>query len=58
MLNACNMDIIHLANPRILHANELLDKLKLGEEIFKQIPNLNPKFLLRGITEFNYKIGI
>ena len=55
MLKASNMDTIHLANPRIIYVNELLDKLKLGEEIFKQIPNLNPKFLLRGITEFKYK---
>ncbi|MGM8361359.1 hypothetical protein ACSV4D_05515 [Flavobacterium sp. ARAG 55.4] len=55
MLNASNMDTIHLANPRILYVNDLLDKLKLGDEIFKQIPNLNPKFLLRGITEFKYK---
>ena len=55
MRNASNIDTIHLANPRIIYVNELLDKLKLGEEIFKQIPNLNPKFLLRGITEFKYK---
>lgn len=55
MLNASNIDTIHLANPRIIYVSELLDKLKLGEEIFKQIPNLNPKFLLRGITELKYK---
>lgn len=55
MLNASNMDTIHLANPRILYVNELHEKLKLGDEIFKQIPNLNPKFLLRGITEYRYK---
>lgn len=55
MCTASNMDTIYLSNPRIVYVNELLDKLKLGDEVFKQIPNLNPKFLLRGITEFKYK---
>ncbi len=55
MLNASNMDTISLANPRIISVEELLSNLKIGEEILNEIPNLNPKFLIRGLTEFRYK---
>lgn len=55
MLEASNMDTIQLDNPRIVRVNELLEKLELGGQILKQIPNLNPKFFVRGLTEFKYK---
>lgn len=55
MLIASNMDTIQLANPRIINVSELKEKLKYGNAILEKIPNLTPKFLLRGITEFRYK---
>lgn len=55
MLEASNMDTIQLDNPRIVYVNELMEKLKLGEQILQEIPNLNPKFFVRGLTEFKYK---
>lgn len=55
MLVASNMDTIQLSNPRIVWVSELKEKLKQGNSILEKIPNLTPKFLLRGITEFRYK---
>jgi hypothetical protein len=55
MLVASNMDTIQLANPRIIKVSELKEKLKYGNSILDKIPNLTPKFLLRGITEFRYR---
>ncbi|MGE8431248.1 hypothetical protein [Chryseobacterium joostei] len=55
MLVASNMDTIQLSNPRIIYVQEILNKIELGGKILQQIPNLNAKFLLRGITEFRYK---
>lgn len=55
MLTASNMDTIQLSNPRIIYVQEILNKLERGGKILKQIPNLNSKFILRGITEFRYK---
>ncbi len=54
MLVASNMDTIQLSNPRIIKVSELKEKLNFGNSIFNKIPNLTPKFLLRGITEYNY----
>ncbi|WP_060873450.1 hypothetical protein [Myroides odoratus] len=55
MLVASNMDTIQLSNPRIVRVKELKEKLISGNLILQKIPNLTPKFLLRGITEFRYK---
>lgn len=55
MLVASNMDTIQLSNPRIVRVKDLKEKLISGSLILQKIPNLTPKFLLRGITEFRYK---
>jgi hypothetical protein len=55
MRTVTNTDAIYLLGPRKIHVEELLQKLNIGEKVLADIPNLNPKFLLRGITEYKYK---
>lgn len=54
-LTASNMDTIFLASPRVLKVSSLMDSIAKGDNIFKKIPNLTPKFLNMGITEIQYK---
>ncbi len=50
-----NIDSIYLDSPRIIKVGKLLKIINDGEEIIKKIPNLSPKFLMKGITEIRYK---
>lgn len=55
MKETTNFDTIFLLRPRYLKVSQFLDKIKVGNDIFTEIKNLSPIFLLRGFTEFKYK---
>ncbi len=50
-----NLDSIILTNPNSIYISEFLEKASRGKEILDFIPNLTPKFLLRGVTEIRYR---
>lgn len=52
---ASNMDTIFLASPRVLKVSSLNESINKGNKIFAKIPNLTPKFLIKGITEIQYQ---
>lgn len=54
-IDSGNLDAIHLLNPRILYTDDLIYRVKEGGDILKKIPTLSTKFLIRGITEYQYE---
>lgn len=50
-----NIDSIYLDSPRIIKVGKLLKMMNDGENVLKKIPNLSPKFLMKGITEITYR---
>lgn len=49
------LQTITLSAPRIIRLSEFREAHHLGEQVTQAIPNLSPKFLIRGVTELKYR---
>jgi hypothetical protein len=52
---ASNVDSIILHTVKHITVGKLNKSIQIGEEILNSIPNLTPKFLIRGVTEIKYR---
>lgn len=52
---AGNIDSIILSDPKFIRVSEFHKLINTGDSVLTKIPNLTPKFLIRGITEIKYK---